>query len=91
MSTIEDEIRAFIVETFLFGDESRPVATHDSLIENGFVDSTGILELVAFIEDRFGIKVADDEIVPENLDTVAQAAAFVARKRDGETSAPRAA
>jgi acyl carrier protein len=52
-------------------------------METGLIDSTGVLELVAFIEEKYGFKVADDELVPENLDSVANLAAFVAKKAGG--------
>ena len=72
-------IRAFMIESFLFGDESGLPADNESLIANGIVDSTGVLELVAFIEDTFGFTMADADITPENLDSVDNIAAFVAR------------
>lgn len=73
-------IRAFIVENFLFGDDTQTLAPDTSLIENDYVDSTGILELVSFLEERFGIKVTDADIVPANLDSIARISAFVSRK-----------
>ncbi|HSP25832.1 MAG TPA: acyl carrier protein [Saliniramus sp.] len=76
----DDHLRAFIVENFLFGDSGRALGPDDSLIENDIVDSTGILELVAFIEDRYGILVADAEIVPANFDTIARLRRFVSAK-----------
>lgn len=82
MSEIEVQIRAFIVENFLFGDASRPLDAADSLIERDLVDSTGILELVSFIEERFGIAMQDHEIVPDNLDSITRIAAFVASRTD---------
>lgn len=78
--TIATDIRAFVVENFLFGDTSTPLAEDMSLIENDLVDSTGILELVSWLEEHFGISVADAEIVPANLDSIASIAAYVARK-----------
>jgi acyl carrier protein len=75
------EIRAFIVENFLFGDESQPLGDDLSLIDNDLIDSTGILELVSFIEERYGIKLADADIVPANLDTIDNIAAFVGLKQ----------
>lgn len=78
--TIRDAVKTFVVENFLFGDTTQPLADTDSLIENGIVDSTGILELVAFIEDRYGISVSDADIVPANLDSLARITAFVASK-----------
>ena len=78
--TIRDDIRDFVVENFLFGDEAHAPADDESLIENGIVDSTGVLELVAFLEERFGLVMADADIVPANLDTLARIAAFVAAR-----------
>lgn len=77
---ISATIRAFIIENFLFGDDTQPLSPDTSLIENDYVDSTGILELVSFLEERFGIKVADADIVPANLDSIARISAFVSRK-----------
>ena len=74
-------IRTVIVENFLFGDDSQPLPADLSLIDNDLVDSTGILELVGFIEERFAIQVADADIVPANLDTIERIAAFIARKQ----------
>lgn len=78
--TTASEIRAFVIENFLFGDTSATLTEDMSLIENDLVDSTGILELVAYLEDHFGIAVADAEIVPANLDSISAIAAYVARK-----------
>jgi acyl carrier protein len=76
----KQKIRQFIVETFLFGDTDVELSDGDSLLDSGIVDSTGVLELVAFIEDEFEIEVRDEELVPENLDSLDQLAAFVERK-----------
>lgn len=76
--SIRDDVRAFIVENFLFGDATQAPADSASLIENDIIDSTGVLELVAFIEERFGIAMADADIVPANLDSLDRIAAFVA-------------
>ena len=86
IDTIRGNVRDFIVENFLFGDAAHAPADDESLIENDIVDSTGILELVAFIEESFGFSVADADIVPANLDTLDRIAAFVA----GRTSAAAA-
>ena len=91
MSGIEEQIREFIVENFLFGDDSRQVGLATSLIDSDLVDSTGVLELVAFIEERFGFDVADREIVPENLDTIESIAAYVAAKRARDATSSEAA
>lgn len=81
MTDIKANIRDFIVENFLFGDTSQPIEDSTSLIDNGYVDSTGVLELVFHIEQSFGIKVADNEIIPANLDSVGAIAAYIEKKQ----------
>lgn len=78
--TTASEIRAFVIENFLFGDTSATLTEDMSLIENDLIDSTGILELVAYLEEHFGIAVADAEIVPANLDSISAIATYVDRK-----------
>lgn len=73
-------VRAFIEENFLFRESLSEFADDASLLENGVMDSTGVLELVAFLEDGFAIQMSDAEIVPENLDSVAAIAAYLERK-----------
>ncbi|WP_349367377.1 acyl carrier protein [Salinarimonas sp.] len=85
--TIETQIRGFIAENFLFTDDASGLDAEASLLEQGLIDSTGVLELVAFLEDRLGLSVADAEIVPENLDSVAALVAFVARKQQAAAAA----
>ena len=74
------EVRAYIVERFLFGQGGESLSSDQSFLESGIVDSTGVLEVVMFLEQRFGVKVADDELVPDNLDSINKIAAFVERK-----------
>jgi acyl carrier protein len=74
------EIRHFIVEVFAFGDGSALVSDDASLLESRVLDSTDVLELIVFVEGRFGIKVEDDEVVPENFDSVNKVRDFVTRK-----------
>ena len=76
------EIRAFIVSNFLFGQEGSGLVDDQSFLESGVIDSTGLLELVSFIEEHYGISVGDRELVPENLDSLRNISQFVARKRD---------
>lgn len=76
-------ITAFIVENFLFGNAKEAPAAEASFLETGLVDSTGVLEIVSFLEGKYGISVGDDELVPQNLDSVANLAAFVVRKKGG--------
>lgn len=73
-------IRSFVVETFLLGDDDG-FGDDDSLIEGGIVDSTGVMEIVTFLEETYGISVADDELVAENLDSITRLRAFVDAKR----------
>lgn len=80
MSEIAAAVREFVVENFLFGDESVMPEDTASLIDSGVVDSTGILELIDFLETTFGITVADFEVLPENLDSVSDIAGFVSSK-----------
>jgi acyl carrier protein len=73
-------VRRFLARTFLLSDEF-PLADDESLRESGVVDSTGVLELITFVEETFAIQIEDAEAVPQNLDTVANLVAFVARKQ----------
>lgn len=81
--TVASEIRAFIVGNFLFGQDGDGFTEDQSLLETGIVDSTGLLELVSFVEQRYGISIADRELVPENLDSLRNISRFVARKLEG--------
>lgn len=83
MDTLTQELRTFIVTNFLFGVESGrfAFADEDSFQERGIVDSTGILELVCHLQERYAIVIADDELVPENLDSLSKVTRFVERKR----------
>lgn len=86
----ETLIRNFIVEKFLFEDDGK-LSNEDSFLENGVIDSTGVLELVAFLEETFGFRMEDDEVVPENLDSICNAASFVDRKLSDQAPARAAA
>lgn len=77
---MEHKVRSFIAENFLFRDDRADFPDSESLLEAGLMDSTGVLELVAFLETEFRIEMADDEIVPDNLDSIGKIVAFVARK-----------
>ena len=80
MPSIEQEIRQFIIDNFLFGEVERSPANDDSLIEQGIVDSTGVVELVAFLESKYGIEIHANELIPANLDSLNKLLDFVARK-----------
>jgi acyl carrier protein len=78
--TIQDHVRDFILESFYVSDAAE--LTDDvSLIDSGIVDSTGMLEVILFIEGAFGIQVLDTETVPENLETISRIASYVAGKQ----------
>jgi acyl carrier protein len=89
-STVAAEIRAFIVSNFLFGQEGKGFADDVSFLETGIIDSTGLLELVAFLEQKYGISVADRELLPENLDSLGNVSRFVARKLEMVATAAEA-
>jgi len=80
MADVQSTIEAFILDSLLLGDEARLPKPSDSLVESGVIDSTGILELIEFLEAEFGILVDEAETVPENLDGVANLVAYVDRK-----------
>jgi acyl carrier protein len=84
---IRAELTEFIVRNFLFGDISRVPRDDDSLVEEGIIDSTGILELVEFLESRFGVEVSESETVPKNLGSIGNLTEFVISKRSVRESA----
>jgi len=77
---VRNDLREFIVTSYLFGDRTRLPGDDVSLIEDGIVDSTGILELIEFLAEHFGIDVADTETVPENLGSIANLTRYVVGK-----------
>jgi len=77
----EAAIRQFIVDQFLFGRDDRGLGASDSLMQKGLIDSTGVLEMVSFLEQRFAIDVEDQELIPANLDSIERIVHFVERKR----------
>ncbi len=78
---IADETRRYITENFLYARPDRVVAEDEHLMERGIVDSMGMMELIGFLEDRFGVQPADEEITEQNFATLRRIAAYVARKR----------
>ncbi len=77
---IKHQIRNFIATSFLFREGRQQIGDDESLLGAGLINSTGILELVSYLEAEFGIAVLDEEIVPENLNSVGQIAAYVVMK-----------
>ena len=80
MGSYEAEVRQFITDNFLFGKADETLTTTDSLLQRGIIDSTGVLELVAFLEEKYQIKLQDEELTPENLDSIERLVRFVGRK-----------
>ena len=78
---IKLKLREFIRNNFLLGVSSAVLNDNDSFLEKGIVDSTGILELVSFAEETFNIKVEDEELIPDNLDSVNKLTAFITKKK----------
>lgn len=83
MNAVEQRVREFIGQNFVMSDASQ-LSADQSLMEARLIDSTGVLELVAFLEEQFGIQVSDAELVPENLDTIGNIVSYVQRKASGE-------
>ncbi len=80
MQANKEKIRAFIFSNFLFDAEESALSNDTSFLEQGIIDSTGVLELVEWLEETFAIKVEDEELIPVNLDSVDQLAQFIVRK-----------
>ena len=80
MQATEQDIRQFIIDNFLFGELDTELSNDDSLLDRGIIDSTGVLELVTFLEDKYAMKIQDDELVPQNLDSVNGLVQFVNHK-----------
>jgi len=77
----KEKIRKFIFKNFMFNDNSRVLNDNESFLNSGIIDSTGVLELVSFVEETFNIQVHDDELIPENLDSVVQLVQFIHNKK----------
>ena len=77
---IESKLRNFILENYLFTDDQSVLSNEDSFLDKGIIDSTGILELIFFLEEDFGVVVEDKEMIPENLDSVMNVMKFVESK-----------
>lgn len=80
MSSVQSDVRKFVIENFLFGEDPESLLNNDSFLETGIIDSTGVLELVAFVEDNYSVEVNDDELIPENLDSIDQLINFIESK-----------
>ena len=79
----QKKVRAFVVENLLLGEEENDFSDSQSFLESGLIDSTGILEVIAFLEEEYEITIADEEMVPDNLDSVNNIVAFLQTRRVG--------
>jgi len=84
MNNSHQKIRDYIVDNFLFGDD-QGLDNDTSFLDNGIIDSTGILELVLFLDKEFKIQIADEELLPENLDSINRIVGFLSQKTDSTT------
>lgn len=78
-ASISEQLREFVRENYLFGQQ-QALNDSDSFLELGIIDSTGVLELVAFLEKTYGIQVENEELVPDNLDSIQNVTTYVCRK-----------
>ena len=91
MQSLESALREFVVNNFLFGQDGAELTNDASLLELGIIDSTGVLELVSFLEEGYRLKVDDEELIPENFDSIGNLARFVRRKSADPSSLKEAA
>ena len=77
MDALRDEIRQFIIENFLFGHSNNSLGDDDSFLDTGIIDSTGVLQLIGYLEQHFGIAIGDADVTPANLDSVNRVVKFV--------------
>lgn len=80
MQEIAQEIRSFVVDNFLFGEEDGRFSNDDSFLDKGLIDSMGILTLVEFVKEKYAINIEDEELVPEHWDSVQRIATFIQGK-----------
>ena len=84
--SLQQDIRSFIVENFLFGEDNG-LEDDSSFVKEGIVDSTGIMQLVSFIQEQYMIAIEDEELTPENLDSITKVSAFIEEKKRVESLA----
>ena len=82
---LESSIRTYVLENYLFTDDQSELDNNDSFLDKGIIDSTGVLEIILFLEEEFAIQVSPTEMVPENLDSVTKIVNFVEKKRIDES------
>lgn len=84
--SVESQVRSYILENLMFSGNPADLASDESLLDRGVIDSTGVLEIVLFLETTFGVKIKDSEMLPENFDSVDGIVRFVGRLRGGSGS-----
>jgi len=80
MQNIQQELRQFVIDNFLFGHGNGNLLNDDSFLDKGIIDSTGVLELVVFLEEKYHIKIHDRELIPDNLDSINNLVRFLETK-----------
>jgi acyl carrier protein len=80
---IRSQVHEYLVENFLYGDEEAKLGEEDSFLESGLIDSTGILELIQFLEETFDMVVDDEDMIPANLDSIQRVTKYVGSKLQG--------
>jgi acyl carrier protein len=87
MQDVKTTVRQYILDNFLMGDAGTELGDEQSFLDHHIIDSTGFIELVTFLESTYGIRIQDEEMIPENLDSLASIGRFV----DGKLKSPGAA
>lgn len=80
MESIKKQLRQYIADNLLFSGNGASLGDEESFLDSGIVDSLGVLELATFVEDTFGIEVPDEEVIPDNFDSIGQLTAYIGRK-----------
>jgi acyl carrier protein len=80
--SIQDDIRSFVIDTFLFGEDDG-LKDDSSFLEEGIVDSTGIMQLVSYLQEQYLVSIEDEELIPDNLDSIQRVTTFIEEKRRG--------
>lgn len=84
---IQNQLRDYIVSQFMYDQTNAKLAAEDDLLNEGIVDSMGILQIVNFLEEKFGVAVSDEEITPENFRSLGTLTDFIMQKRGGTVMA----
>jgi acyl carrier protein len=82
VNALAPQLRQFVIDNFLFGQEADGLSDNESFLERGIIDSTGVLELVAFLESTYAIKIKDEELIPANLDSIQKLVRFLQTKME---------